>query len=127
MHSSDESPMSGTRSRGPVLRHQIVAGWSGRDAVADVNNTIAEPALVEELEVGARVARKRGLTRADEYRMDEQLTLIDEPGIESVRGGFGPPTVRSLAADAFTSRIASGSKLRSSCVLAVDTSVRVVE
>ena len=61
-------------------------GRSGRDAVADVNDTIAEPALVEELKVSARVARKRRLARADEYRTDEQLTLIDEPGPESVRG-----------------------------------------
>ena len=34
------------------------AGWSGRDAVADVHDTIAEPALVEKLEVSARVSRK---------------------------------------------------------------------
>jgi len=33
------------------------AGRSGRDAVADVNDTIAEPALVEELEVSARQRR----------------------------------------------------------------------
>jgi hypothetical protein len=39
------------------------AGWSGRDAVADVNDTVAEPALVEELEVSARVARKRRFAR----------------------------------------------------------------
>jgi hypothetical protein len=58
--------------------------------------------------VGARVARKRRLARADDYGPDERLTFIDEPGLESVRGGFGPPTVRSLAAEAFKSRIASG-------------------
>ena len=52
----------------------------------DVDDPVAETALVEELEVGARVARKRRLARAEEHRMDEQLTLIDEPGPESVRG-----------------------------------------
>src|SRR5664279_4920030 len=62
------------------------AGRSGRDAVVDVDDTIAEPALVEELEVSARVARKRRLARTDEYWTDEQLTLIDEPRPESVRG-----------------------------------------
>jgi hypothetical protein len=36
--------------------------------------------------VGARVARKRLLARADDYGPDEQLTFIDEPGLESVRG-----------------------------------------
>src|SRR5438105_4127067 len=39
---------------------------SGRDAVADVYRTVAEPALVEELEVGTLVAWKRGLAAAEE-------------------------------------------------------------
>src|SRR4051812_5652588 len=58
----------------------------GRDAVADVDDTIAEPALVEELKVRARVTWERRLAGADEYGTDEQLTLIDEPRTESVRG-----------------------------------------
>ena len=68
-----------------LLRHEIVYGWSGREAVADVHETVAECAFVEKLEVGARVARKRGLAPADEHRMDEQVALVDQPGLERVR------------------------------------------
>ena len=52
-------------------RNNCLGRESGRDAVADVDDTVAEPAFVEELEVGAHVARKGRLARADEGGTDE--------------------------------------------------------
>src|SRR5438093_10963883 len=66
-------------------------GRSSRDAVAEVHDTVAESAIVQQLEVGAGVAGQRGLASADEDGTDEQMALIDQPGLESVRREVRPP------------------------------------
>src|SRR5919199_3038614 len=60
--------------------------YSDRGAVAEVHDTVAEPALVQQLELGARVAGQRGLASTEEYGPDEQVALIDESGFERVGG-----------------------------------------
>jgi hypothetical protein len=60
-------------------------GRSGRDAEAEVHDTVAESAIVQQLEVGASVAGQRGLASADEDGTDEQVALVDKSGLESVR------------------------------------------
>ncbi|MGZ4588715.1 MAG: hypothetical protein ACXVX9_13040, partial [Mycobacteriaceae bacterium] len=95
-----------------VSRRAWWRGRSGRDAVAEVHDTVAESAIVQQLEVGASVAGQRGLASAEEDRTDEQTALIDQPALESVRARCGPPTVRSLVAEAFMSSTEAGSKLR---------------
>jgi hypothetical protein len=49
------------------------------------------------------------------------------PALNACAARVGPPTVKSLAADVFVSRTESGSKRRSSRVLAVETACSVVE
>ncbi len=101
---------------------------SGEDAVAEVYDTVAESAIVQQREVCASVAGQRRLASADEDGTDKQMALIDQPGLEKrALRGARPPTVRSLVAEAFMSRTEAGSKLRSSRVLAVDTASRVEE
>src|SRR5262249_51849540 len=58
---------------------------SDRGAVAEIHDTIAEPALVQQLELGARVAGQRGLASTDEYGPDEELAPVAQPGLERVR------------------------------------------
>ena len=48
-------------------------------------DAVSESALVEELEVGAHVGRQRRLAPADDHGPDEQLALVDQPGLESLR------------------------------------------
>src|SRR5882762_6055816 len=74
--------------------------WSGRDAVAQVQDAVAESVLVEELEVGADARREGRLSAAEDHGPDEQLALVHEAGLEGpgsevrpadgeVAGGFG--------------------------------------
>ena len=74
--------------------------WSGRDAVAEVNDAVAESVLVEELEVGADARRERRLATAEDHGPNEEPALVDQAGFEGpsgevrpadgeVRGGFG--------------------------------------
>lgn len=51
----------------------------------EVHDTFAESAIVQQLEVGASVAGQRGLASAEQDGTDEQVALIDQPGLESVR------------------------------------------
>lgn len=49
------------------------------------------------------------------------------PALNACAARVDPPTVKSLAADAFVSRTESGSKRRSSRVLVVETTCSVAE
>src|SRR4029079_18476020 len=60
------------------------------DAVAEVHDTVAEPALFHELQRDARVAGERGLPITDDQRVHEELALVDQPGVEGVRGEGRP-------------------------------------
>src|SRR5436309_15091911 len=68
----------------------LATGGSALDAVAEVHDTVAEPALLQELQLDAGVAGKCGLAFTDDHRMNEELALIDQPGAERVRGEGRP-------------------------------------
>ena len=99
---------------------------NGADAVAEMYDAVAETALVEELEVGARAVGSAGFRRHDHWP-HEQTDSSTSPAARACAARFGPPTMRSRLAAAFRSRTAPGSKWRSSRVFAVDTAVRVEE
>src|SRR5213078_1546123 len=64
----------------------LATGGSALDAVAEVHDTVAEPALLQQLQLDAGVAGECGLAFTDEHRINEELALIDRPGVERVRG-----------------------------------------
>jgi hypothetical protein len=58
-------------------------------AVAEVYDAVSESALIEELEVGAYAGRQPWLAPADDNGPHEQLALVDQPGLESLRREVG--------------------------------------
>ena len=72
-------------------------------------DAVAESALVEERELGARVGQQRRVAPTEDDGPDEQLALVNQPGLEACAARFGPPTMRSLLAAAFRSCTAPGS------------------
>jgi hypothetical protein len=54
-----------------------------------VYDAVSESALVEELEVGAHAGRQPWLAPADDHGPDEQLALVNQPGLESLRREVG--------------------------------------
>jgi len=50
-----------------------------------VYDAVAESALVEESELGTRVGRERRVAPTEEHGPDEQVALVDQPGLESLR------------------------------------------
>jgi hypothetical protein len=50
-----------------------------------VNDAVSESALIEELKVGAHAGRQPWLAPADDNGQDEQLALVDQAGLESLR------------------------------------------
>ena len=96
-------------------------------AVAEVYDASSESALIEELKVGAHAGRQPWLAPADDNGPDEQLALVDQPGLESLRREVGTSYGEIAAGRGFSSCTAAGSKRRSSRVSAVDTAARVVE
>src|SRR5207244_151107 len=58
-------------------------------AVAEVYDAVSESALIEELKVGAHAGRQPWLAPADDNGQDEQLALVDQPGLESLRREVG--------------------------------------
>ena len=58
-------------------------------------DAVAESALVEELELGARVGRQRRLAPTEDDGPDEQVALVNQPGLESdLVGGDCPRRVQ---------------------------------
>src|SRR6185437_4207404 len=57
---------------------------SVQGAVAEVHDTIAEAALLQQLQRNAGVPGKRGLAVTDEDRIHDQVSLIDQPGVEGM-------------------------------------------
>jgi hypothetical protein len=92
-----------------------------------MQGTVGEPVLLQQLQPDAGVARKRRLTVTEGHRSHEEVALIDQPGVKRRRGEYRPPTVRSRSADCFMALTESGSKRRTSRVLAVETAGNVVE
>ncbi len=94
-------------------------------AVGEVYDAVSESALIEELEVGARVGRQRRLAPPTTMGQTNSWHSSTSPALKACAARFAPPTVRSVLAAAFSSCTAVGSKWRSSRVLAVDTAARV--
>src|SRR4051794_33972740 len=63
---------------------------SAQDAVVEVQDTAAEPALLQQLQLDVGVSGERGLAFTDEHRIHEELALVDQPGVERVRGEGRP-------------------------------------
>ncbi len=89
--------------------------------VAGVHGAVAEPALVQQLEINAHALGQGPLPIADDYGVDEQVELADQPRSERVRRRLGPPTDRSLVADALSGGPPPVSKVRPSRTLVVGT------
>src|SRR5579862_1474888 len=53
-------------------------------AVEDAYDAVTESALVEELQLGARVGRQCRIAPTEENGPDEQVKLVDQPGLESL-------------------------------------------
>jgi hypothetical protein len=53
-------------------------------AVAEVDDVAAEPVLVDEFKIGARVGRQCGVAPTEDDRADEQGELVDQSGDESL-------------------------------------------
>src|SRR5207249_2798286 len=64
--------------------------WSGRDAVAELHDTVTKSVLVEELEVGADARREHRLATAEDQGPDEELALVDKAGFEGLGGEVRP-------------------------------------
>ena len=58
-------------------------------AVAEVYDAVSESALIEELKLDTHAGRQPWLAPADDDREDEQLALVDQPGLESLRREVG--------------------------------------
>lgn len=111
----------------PVSAEVGGRGRSGRDAVAEVHDTVAEWAVVQQLEIGASVGGQRWLPPPTRTGRMNSWHSSTSPALRACAARCGPPTVRSLVAVAFMSSTEAGSKVRSSRVLAVDTASKVVE
>src|SRR5690349_4481279 len=77
----------------PSVRHAPAIRQGRRSlperAVAQVQDAVAESALIEELKVGAHAGRQPWLAAADGKGPDEQLALVDQAGLESLRREVG--------------------------------------
>ena len=60
--------------------------WLGRDAVVQMHDAVAEPALAQQFEVDPHVVRKRLCAAADDDRRDEQVAFIDQTGPDCLSG-----------------------------------------
>jgi hypothetical protein len=52
----------------------------------EVHDAVAEPALVQQLEADPYVVRQSPRAAADNDRREEQVTLVDEAGLDRLRG-----------------------------------------
>src|SRR5205823_3069051 len=105
----------------------LATGRSTLDAVAEVHDTVAEPALLQQLQLDAGVAGEWGLPSPTSTGYTKSWHSSTSPALNACAARVGPATLKSLAADVFMSRTESGSKRRSSRVLAVETPGSVVE
>ena len=60
----------------------LTTGRSALDAVVEVHDTAAEPVLLQQIQLDAGVAGERRLSSTDEHRINEELALIDQPGVQ---------------------------------------------
>jgi hypothetical protein len=79
----------------PLSRHsapQSRGSW--HEDHLGIGETISASALINELEVGARVRRQRRLAPTDDRGPDEQLVLVNQPGLrrEAFKAGASSRT-----------------------------------
>ena len=56
----------------------------------EVDDAVAEPVVVEQLELHAHVVWQRPLAASDDDRREEQVDLVDQPGPDRLRGEHRP-------------------------------------
>src|SRR2546423_840696 len=66
------------------LRLRVLGrSWSAPGAVVEVNGAVAEPALVQQLEVHPDIVAGQGTLAASHHDgHEEQLVLVDEPSLD---------------------------------------------
>ena len=115
---SGPSTFSRGWSRGTLVRSaRRVCRRSGADAVVQVDHAVVEPVLVDQLEIQPYVVRQRRRAAAHDHREEEQVQLVDQPGLERLARELGAADAEIAAlASAFSARTAAGSNDRSSRV-----------
>jgi hypothetical protein len=93
--------------------------------IPELDDAVAEPVLVDELEVGARIARQCGVAAAEDDRPDEQLEIVDQAGHERLCREVRTTHGRSRLAAAFRSCTPCVSKWRSLRVFSVEVAARL--
>ena len=129
--SSAELPCSATptvaaRCLGCPLRSPRRAHRRASRSVPDVDETVRDPALIEQFERHADLAWQIGIPATCDDRRDEQVILVDKASANGVRGERRTAH-RKVAGHGLQSRTTSASNVRSSRVLAIDTVSSVVE
>jgi hypothetical protein len=72
-------------------RRQPVRRRSGADAVVEMNDAASKPALIQELEPRADVARQRALAATHHHRHEKEIALFDQPHANRLAGELGTP------------------------------------
>src|SRR5450756_2025467 len=83
------TPPTGYRSRTTSARSPHVLVASRRGAVVEVNHAAAEAAYVQQLKLHVGVAGQGLLAASDHDGRDEQVALVDQPGLERLGGEVG--------------------------------------
>jgi hypothetical protein len=92
-----------------------------------VNHAVAETAFVQQLELEADLAGESLDAAAHHDGRDDEVDLVDQPGLDRLSGEIGTAHDQVAPADAFSCRTASGSNSRSIRVLALETVSSVFE
>jgi hypothetical protein len=93
----------------------------------EVDGPVAEAVFVEQLEAYANVAGEGGLAASDDRGHEEQVVLVDEPGLDRPSRELGTADGEITGRSRFQLPDASGSKSRSIRVLALVTVGSVLE
>ena len=96
-------------------------------AVVEVDRAASEAAFVHQVEVQADVVGERPLAAPYHDGHEEQVPLVDQPGLDRVGGEVRAAHLRSRSDEALIRRTTSGSKSRSISVLAVIAFSNVLE
>ena len=93
----------------------------------EVHYAAAESPLVEQLELEAHAVGKSWRTASDHHRREEQVVLVDQTGPDRLSSEAGTADAQVTSCGRFIRPTASGSRLRSSRVRALETEPRVFE
>ena len=87
----------------------------------EVHHAVAETAFVQQFKLQADIVGERLFAASHHDGREEQVALVDQPGLDRLGGKVGTAHADVTSAVAFICRTASGSKSRSIRVLALDT------